>query len=299
MLQSTQAGMPGIFLGWQKQCKSPLAYREVGKGREQDAEALRAIWAVTIEVVALFAIRPQAGSYGKNLENVRGQQGQTLVLHFQAELQFAVAGCQRSRFSFKPLCQLLLALLNTLHLQLLPLLDGFNELRVLVLKLLLPTGTCVELFQFYPGRLEFHAQACPQYLELWRPLAVLRQAQQCASGNEPLVDVQLPPANTATVVILEHVMIIVITLTVRNQGNQVMVPGRVFISVWLLTPHVSEGVDEECRMVDDYQPGNACQQKHPDNVTGQPAQKNRYSEIGDPDQGPIPAVLPGRNRIPL
>ena len=63
MLQSTQAGMPGIFLGWQKQCKSPLAYREVGKGREQDAEALRAIWAVTIEVVALFAIRPQAGSY--------------------------------------------------------------------------------------------------------------------------------------------------------------------------------------------------------------------------------------------
>ena len=47
--------------------RSPLAYTDVGKGREQDAEALRAILLIG-DFIACFAIvsRPQAGSYNKN-----------------------------------------------------------------------------------------------------------------------------------------------------------------------------------------------------------------------------------------
>ena len=94
-------------------------------------------------------------------------------------------------------------------------------------------------------------------------------------------------------------MVIVITLTVGDQGQEVLVPGRVFVGIRLLAPHVGERVDEECHVVIDDQPGNARQQEHADDVAGQPAQENRNSQIGGPDQGPVPAVLPGGNRILL
>ena len=181
----------------------------------------------------------------------------------------------------------------------LPLLDGFNELGVLTLKLLFPTGTHACLLQLHPGRFELHVQARAQHLELWRPLTVFHQAEQSTSGNKPFVDVQVPPADATTIVTLKLVMIVVITLTVGNQGQEMLIPGRIFIGIRLLAPHVGQGVDEESHVVIDDQTGDACEQKHADDVTGQPPQKNGYSQIGHPHQGPVPAVLPGCNRIVL
>ena len=43
--------------------RSPLAYRDVGKGREQDAEALRANSTMVVETDILIDIRPRTGSY--------------------------------------------------------------------------------------------------------------------------------------------------------------------------------------------------------------------------------------------
>ena len=68
---------------------------------------------------------------------------------------------------------------------------------------------------------------------------ILCQTEYGTDGNKLLVDIVLPPADSVAVITLEEMVIIVVTLTVSNNGQEPVIPCGIFITIWAAAPHMA------------------------------------------------------------
>ena len=92
-------------------------------------------------------------------------------------------------------------------------------------------------------------------------------------------------------------MIVVITLTVRQECKECIVTRCVFIRVWLRAPLVSNRVDEKGYVVSRHDAQEARQKQHAPYITEDQAQCQRYTNVHRKNDRHIVLVLPHNDWI--
>ena len=97
--------------------------------------------------------------------------------------------------------------------------------------------------------LKLHLHHGTTDFEIRNSTQVAGQTNVRAAFDEPLGWVPVKPTDTVTVVCLEDVVVVVVTLTVRQECEECIVTRSVLVGVWLRAPFVRDRVDEEGHMV--------------------------------------------------
>ncbi len=95
----------------------------------------------------------------------------------------------------------------------------------------------------------------------------------------------------------KDVVIVVVTLAVRDDRKNGVIARRVFVRVRTASPHVRQGVDEEGHVVRPYEPQYARKEERSPQVAHRPARCEREAEICDQGQRDVEAMLELQHRI--
>ena len=90
-------------------------------------------------------------------------------------------------------------------------------------------------------------EQCALELEPSEPVSSSSPAQSAHGRDEPLRRVPLPPSHSIAIVMREHVMKIMVALTVGQQRHNAIVARGVVFGVGLSAPHVRQRIDEKRR----------------------------------------------------
>src|SRR3989344_2971120 len=82
----------------------------------------------------------------------------------------------------------------------------------------------------------------------------IRKTQLAQGPDEPLVRIEMVPANAVPIVCREGMVIVVIPFAGREEGKQIIIDCRLLLRVRPLAPVVRERVDEPCQMMQREEP---------------------------------------------
>ena len=107
----------------------------------------------------------------------------------------------------------------------------------------------------------------------------------------------MEPPDAVTVVSLEDVVVVVITLTVRQECKECIITRCIFIRVWLRAPLVGNRVNEKGHVVSRHDTQEASQKQHAPYVTENQAQCQWHTDVHRKNDRNIVFVLPHNDWI--
>ena len=150
---------------------------------------------------------------------------------------------------------------------------------------------------FFLSPLELHGYACFFNGKLVAALQVFGQAHIRQTGNQPFGGVDVKPLDAVAIVVLKQVVVVVITLTVGEDRQEIVVARGVLVGVRAAAPNVRQRIDKECGLMAPHQASQATQQHHAPQVAHQQANNHRQTEVNAQGQGGVVFVLEHHQRV--